>query len=599
MKKIFFITACLWLAIFATAQTTFTSIVPKEPVAEGDAFQVQYVLEEGGKTGNFNAPSFEGEGFRIVTGPNVYAGTIVKGGKTRQSKNYAFTLVAERKGRLTIPAAFINVEGKMLSSGNSFITVVSKEEAEKKVAKEMLANSDYFLRPGENAQEKIKQNLFVKVMVDKKDCYVGEPVLATFKLYSRLESKSDIVKNPGFYGFTIYDMVNLADKQVATEYIKGKPFDVHTIRKVQLYPLRAGVFTIDAMEINNKVEFSRSAVNKKTEQAIEEDANRRAIIGKNKENITRKNENTTIVESDISTEPISIDVKPVPEKNKPANFGGAVGKFSISSSVVQPSLKRNEEGFFEVTISGKGNFIQLGTPSIQWPEGIEGFEPQVKDVLDKTMMPLKGSRTFRYPFTCAVAGNWQLPAVSFSFFDTDTNSYKTISANGTTVSVSTEEKKNTIAPEERKNSIAIESEKAARTGGIIVVAIVLAIAGYWLFRKKETIKPANELPAAEIIKPELPETTDIENFYSTLHKASWNFLSQRFQLQGSEMNKQALTAKMNEAGIEAGQTIELLQILHECEAGMFTQAQLEDDKNELLAKAKALLESINSTVDKK
>ena len=87
-------------------------------------------------------------------------------------------------------------------------------------------------------------------------------------MYSRLESKSDIVKNPGFYGFTVHDMVNLADKQVSTEKVNGKFFDVHTIRKVQLYPLQAGVFTIDAMEVKNKVEFSRSIVNKKTEQEI-------------------------------------------------------------------------------------------------------------------------------------------------------------------------------------------------------------------------------------------------------------------------------------------------------------------------------------------
>ena len=122
--------------------------------------------------------------------------------------------------------------------------------------------------------------------MDQQTCYVGEPVEATFKLYSRLESKSDIVKNPGFYGFTVYDMVNLADKQVTTENVKGKLFDVHTIRKVQLYPLQAGVFTIDAMEVKNRVEFSRSTVNKKTEQEIVE-----GVLGNNDNKHREKNRN--------------------------------------------------------------------------------------------------------------------------------------------------------------------------------------------------------------------------------------------------------------------------------------------------------------------
>ncbi len=584
MKKVTAITGCLLLMFFATAQTTFTTMVPQAPVTEGEAFQVQYVIDDEAKASNFNPPEFKG--FEIVAGPNVYPGTITKGGKTRQSKNFVFTLVAVRPGRLIIPAASIAIEGKLISSNQNFITVISREDAAKQAGKEMTVNTDYFLSPGENVQEKIKQNLFVKVMVDKKHCYVGEPVLATFKLYSRLESKSDIVKNPGFYGFAIYDMVNLADKQVATEYIKGKPFDVHIIRKVQLYPLRAGQFTIDAMEINNKVEFSRSAVNKKTEQEIVE-----GVLGR--DDSKTNDDKTTVVETDISTEPVTIDVKPVPEKNKPANYAGAVGRFSISSAVEQPALKRNEEGFFEVTISGKGNFIQLGTPEIQWPEGVEGFEPQVKDVLDKTMMPLQGSRTFRYPFTCAAAGNWQLPAVSFSFFDIDSNTFKTIAASGATVSVSTEEKKNTTTTE-RKTSIAIESEKAARKGAIIVISLVAVIVLYWLFRKKETDKPSKELPVEEIIKPQLPETTDGDSFYSTLHQAAWKFLSQRFQLQGSEMNKQMLAHKMNDAGIASSTTNELLQILQECEAGIFTKAELSEDKKELLDKMKKLLENINS-----
>jgi hypothetical protein len=108
------------------------------------------------------------------------------------------------------------------------------------------------------------------LVVDRTTCFAGEPVQAIFKLYSRLESNSDIVKNPGFYGFAVYDIINLNDHISATETIDGRPFDVHTVRRVQLYPLQAGIFTIDAMEVTNKCEFSKSAVYKKAEQEIKE-----------------------------------------------------------------------------------------------------------------------------------------------------------------------------------------------------------------------------------------------------------------------------------------------------------------------------------------
>ncbi len=265
------------------------------------------------------------------------------------------------------------------------------------MSKEIAGNSDYFLRPGENVQDKIRRNLFLKIMVDKRSCFVGEPVLATFKLYSRLESKSDIVKNPGFYGFTVHDMVNLSDKQVATENVNGKPFDVHTIRKVQLYPLQAGVFTIDAMEVKNNIEFSRSSVNKKTEQEIVE-----GVLGNN-ESDERKG-NTEVFESSMSTEPVTINVKPLPDKTKPISFDGATGLFTISAEAVKNKLSTDEGDILEVTISGKGNFVQLNAPAVQWPKGMEGFEPSVKDALDKSTTPLTGSRTYRYPFVSATAG---------------------------------------------------------------------------------------------------------------------------------------------------------------------------------------------------
>jgi len=233
------------------------------------------------------------------------------------------------------------------------VEVISKKEATRRLNKENgISQSDYFLRPGENGYEKIRQNMFVKMLVDKKNCFVGESVQATFKLYSRLESKSDIVKNPGFYGFTVYDMVNLADKQVVTETVKGKIFDVHTIRKVQLYPLQAGIFIVDAIRIKNKVEFSRSVVNKKTEQKIVE-----GVLGNNEIEIPAAG--TDVFETEMSTEPVSIAVKPIPEKNRPTIFTGAVGRFTIAASLANNKLAKNEEGFFEVTIIGKGNFTPM------------------------------------------------------------------------------------------------------------------------------------------------------------------------------------------------------------------------------------------------
>jgi hypothetical protein len=552
---------------------------------------VQYIIEDAGKLSNFKPPAFIN--FRIVAGPNIYTGTVQTLSGIKQISNSVYTLMAVKPGHFLIAGASATINGKLMRSNDAVVEVISKKEATNRFNKETAAiNADYFLRPGEDAYEKIRKNLFLKMLVDKKNCFVGEPVLATFKLYSRLESKSDIVKNPGFYGFTVQDMINLADKQVATENVHGKLFDVHTIRKVQLYPFQPGTFTIDAMEVKNTVEFSRSAVNKKTEQEIVE-----GVLGNEDHEVAA--ENTAIFKTDISTEPVTIEVRPVPVKNKPVNFNGATGIFRISASVVKDTLAKNEEGILEITISGKGNFIQLNAPSIQWPDGIEAFEPAIKDTLDKTQSPLSGSRIFRYSFVSANFGIYTIPSLSFSFFNPDSGHYKVINTEPLQVNVSNEEK---INHQVLKNTIANKkgmSEKYLLIGMAVLVLCFITL--LWLFRSKKRITDQTAipvlaktaLPVNEILAPSfLLVHADDKSFYTSLYQAIWSFFSNSFNLSGSEMNKRTLTIKLkeNKAGPELIEEIQ--HLLQQCEAGMFTNADLLYDKNGLLQKTKITLEEI-------
>lgn len=575
------------------AQVSFKSIVPQLPVVAGESFQVQYIIEDGEKAINVRPPVFTN--FRFVAGPSIYTGSVSTSDGIKPLKNSVYTLEAIRPGKFIIPGATTIVNGKLIRSNEAVVEVISKEEGARRFDKENSINSsDYFLRPGENVYEKIKQNLFIRIMVDKKNCYTGEPVLATFKLYSRLESKSDIVKNPGFYGFTVYDMMNLADKEVTTEKVNGKTFDVHTIRKVQLYPLQAGVFVIDAMQVKNKVEFSRSAVNKKTEQEIAE-----GVFGNNDNEIPA--EGTEVFETDISTEPVTITVKPAPEKNKPETFAGATGRFEVKAALVSNTLAKNEQGFLEIVIDGKGNFIQITAPVVQWPSGMEGFDPTVKDELDKTKSPLTGRRIFRYPFVCASPGSYKILPLNFSFFNTDSNKYKTISTNTVEVSVSNEEKKNLVVAE-HKTSIAEKSEQSARIAGGIVTALVLFVLAYWIFIRKEPVVPVpvkqeTALPSAEDLIAPVNAVMKEEGslFYSTLHTVLWEFAGRNFGLSGSEMNKQSLAVKMKEKGFDRSLTERLQHVLGQCEAGVFTTASLEEEKQTILNEAKEILKSISSS----
>lgn len=554
-----------------------------EPVRIGESFSVQYVLEDIEKNDGFTAPFFKD--FRLVSGPTVYGGTGYNADGSRPLKNIVFTLVPIKKGRFIIPGATANVNGKFIKSDDVVVEVITKTESLERALKRGSdeSPSEYFLRPGEDPYEKMKKNLFMKVMVDKKNCYVGEPVVATFKLYSRLESRSDIVKNPGFYGFAVQDMVSLNDKMTSTETVNGKSFDVHTVRKVQLYPLQAGQFAIDAMEVLNKVEFSKSIINKKTEQEI--------VEGVFENDDHNSNENTITYENSLSTENIVINVKPYPTRNKPAAFNGATGNFLIRAELEKNDLARNEEGDLLVTIEGNGNFTQLVPPPIQWPGGIESFDPTIKDDLDKTHSPLKGSRTFRFPFVVNKAGVYTLPPISLALFDPDSNSYKTVFTSPVEIKISN--KGNNVA-----EAVQITNNKKNKwrfvwwAGGLL---LILTAAVIWIITKKRLVAEAGiaHKHAPRIEELLLPASFALkandDQFYKLLQKSIWDHLGNRLKLSGSGMNKADLYKAMREKNLPEDQCRDILNVLHQCEAAVFTKAAFPDHKEELLKRTRTIL----------
>jgi hypothetical protein len=344
------------------------------------------------------------------------------------------------------------------------------------------------------------------------------------------------------------------------------------------------------MEVKNKVEFSRSVINKKTERQIAEGM----LNGSDEEPV---DENAEVFETSISTQPVLIHVNPIPEANMPAAFNGAVGNFNISSTVVKNRMAKNEEGILEIIIAGQGNFTQLNAPVINWPAGMEGFEPVIKDAIDETKMPLGGSRTFRYPFIGSRPGKYELPVVNFSFFMPGAG-YKTISSAPVQVEISPEEMVNRIK-EERKTSITETNAAASRTAAIIIISLVVAIFIYWIwFRKEAPVVTKEEkkiLPTVEdVLGPvySLTHSGDRE-FYSTLRQSIWSFFNLHFHFSGSDMNKERLLAKMKAGGIGEEDIKDIGTILQQCEAGTFTNAEMPGEKGELLAKTKEILEKIN------
>ena len=93
------------------------------------------------------------------------------------------------------------------------------------------------------------------------------------------------------------------------------------------------------------------------------------------------------------------------------------------ASFEKNKLTTDDAGNLKVTINGQGNIQLINAPKINWPEGMDGYEAKVKDEVDKSSVPMRGSKVFTFPFTVSKAGTYQIDSISFSYFDPASSSF--------------------------------------------------------------------------------------------------------------------------------------------------------------------------------
>ena len=424
-------------------QVKFSAVSSGKQIGKNDYVQVQYIVENAINVEQINPPQFRN--FQVVSGPNQQSGMSNINGNVKQYVALDFTLKPRSTGKFIIPPAVAKVDGKEYQSNSLTINVNNSSTSGQSggtsvspfgnttmddiVSPQVHGYDDYILHKGEKVEDKIKKNLFVKVDVNKTSCYLGEPVIASYKLYTRLKSESNLLKTPSFNGFSVSELGMPDNYSLTTEKYNGRDYNVYVLRKVQLYPLQPGTFELEPVEVENRITFLKAEYANARKDDIFYDMLRDFA------DATAPPEAQETKTLTLLSKPVQIVVKPLPELNKPANFKGAVGNFGMLVEAEKNELTTDDAGNLKVIISGTGNIQLINAPAILWPEGIEGFEPRATENIDKLSVPIKGEKVFTYPFTISAPGTYTIPAVNFSWFDISSGSYKTISSKPVIISV--------------------------------------------------------------------------------------------------------------------------------------------------------------------
>lgn len=257
-------------------------------------------------------------------------------------------------------------------------------------------------------------NIFIQAWVDKNSVYTNEQLVLTYSLYTRYDTRYEgFSEEPELSGFWIEEFPMEQEIRRETVRVNGKRYIKADIRKVALFPTAASEYTIRPGTIKVSVRQEPQG-----QSIFDEFFDDSFFSGSGF--FSRR-------ESRLLMPPLlKLQVKPLPENGKPADFSGAVGNFRMMAVIDKPSVKQNEPVTMTLTVEGEGNIETMKQPAIPEVAGFKIYESDSSAQLFKTGNVVGGRKVFEIVFIPLTSGNLTIPKLALSFFNPVQNAYQSL-----------------------------------------------------------------------------------------------------------------------------------------------------------------------------
>ena len=597
MKRLLILFIILTGVINVFAQDVkFTATAPRV-VEVGENFRLTYSLNQKGK--NIEIGSLAG--FQLLMGPSVsnsYSTQYINGKVSKKrEQSYSYVLLAEKEGKFTIQPAHIKVDGKVYASNIINIEVVkgrgnSQDKYEKSNKQGQVSSSNRIT----------KDNLFVKVEIDKKSVYMGEFVVATLKLYSRVQvSNLGRSKFPTFQGFLSQEIKMPDQISLNRENVNGEIYSVGVLRKLVLFPQHSGKIKIDPFELDVYVRQQSGSTGSVFDDFF---ANYQDV------KVNRK------------SKPIIVNVKSLPLDGQPADFNGTVGQIKMISSISRDTVLANDAVTLKVKIKGNGNLKLVEPLDIDFPADFEVYDPKTSQKIKSGVNGTYGSVIFDYVFIPRSAGKYIIPSKQFVYFDSNTRKYitlktkefvinvkpgKQLAQSGDVVATYSKEDVKFIGRDIRyiktKRTHLYEKGKYLFGSSMYYLSFLLSLLVFAtiIFLNKRRIrnnldiarvknKRASKLAKKRLRAAEkMMKAEEKETFYDEILKALWGFTSDKLNIPISDLSKDNIAEVLTQKGVEELVIKEYLEILDTCEFARYAPVMSEDELSDVYIRTSELL----------
>ncbi len=555
----------------AVAQTSVEISLPRS-ARVGQRFTVSITVNN--PDGNVQPPkALTLSGCTFVGGPGISTSSsinIINGHMQRsESRSYTFTYLADEEGTVKVPSVAVTVDGKQYSTRPGQFVVgagQSAQQGQSGSGRSGRNSGDFEIGPND---------LFMRVVLSNNNVYEQQAVEVSIKLYSSNQQVEGLSTSslPAFDGCLIESLGMPQTIDWRTESIGGRQMYSAVVYRALLYPQRAGEITLSGGE------YTAQAYR---QTYVQDFFGYRPVMESK--------------EVKLKPRAAVLKVKALPEP-KPANFSGAVGRFTASARLIGNTFKTNEASSIIYTIEGTGNIKFLNVPKVDFPTEFEVYEPAIDNNSHAAGSNMCGTENIEYTFVPQSVGKFNIGEYDFVYFDPSVSEYKTIPVEGFEIDVKKGANVSSSAiggkqDVQSKNTdihhIKPGADKPSSTHSYIaesrlywlsypLLLIAMLVCGYIYYKRLQADPKGRKLNmAGKVAKKRLAKAGKLlkarryDDYYEELLRAMQNYLGDKLQISASQLNRDNVRQALSERGATCELQQKLNDILNDCEMARYT-----------------------------
>lgn len=548
----------------------FHAGVDKNPVSSGDVFSLRLTLENG--RGEITPPDLSD--WNVIFGPSQSSSYRIVNGKQSSTITLSYTMRPKAIGKFIIESATARVADEVFRTEPIVVEVV-KGSAPAQQNTTPQRGTQGNARAALQTQS--DENLKVQIQLSKSNVYQGEQIVVTYVLLSRYNNidlgETDFPTMSGFWTEDVKSTQTTWEDQY--EMINGVPYRKAILRRQVIFPQRSGKLEIEPFKLSARV--NRSFFSQGTE--------------------VRAASNTPVV-----------NVKPLPG-NAPEAFDGAVGDFSFSVQTPDKALEVNGAIDMKITISGQGNLTLLKKPNIIFPQDFQAYDPELENRVNVTAGGVSGSKTYQYLLIPQYPGQYEIPEITFAWFDPVKAQYFTRKHGPIQLEVGGEAgltggpgdqvaRSKVQQTRDDIRYIKTNADKLVPSGkyffgsvgyyAAIGTPVLLFFAFILVRRRREALegdvkgsrrRKANKMARRRLSTAEKAmKTGDSKLFYSEIFSGLYGYLGDKLGVSSANLSKPLIRQKLAEHNAAEDTIAETIDVIETCEMARFAPTAQESDE---------------------